>query len=75
MYNAPPSIARRIAYNVLLFLISLAVLYPALWVVKMALTPSQAFSMDPSPIPTTFSLDNFYMVITGDDPTPEVTKN
>ena len=65
MYSQPPSIARRIVYNVVLFLISIAVLYPALWVLKMALTPSQAFSMDPSPFPTTISFDNFYMVLTG----------
>ncbi len=74
MYSQKPSITQRIVYNLLLFFISLAVLYPALWVLKMALTPSQAFSMDPSPFPTTFSLENFYMVITGDDPsTPENT--
>ena len=74
MYSQKPSITKRIVYNLLLFFISLAVLYPALWVLKMALTPSQAFSMDPSPFPTTFSLENFYMVITGDDPsTPENT--
>jgi arabinogalactan oligomer / maltooligosaccharide transport system permease protein len=74
MYSQPPSITQRILYNLLLFFISLAVLYPALWVLKMALTPSQAFSMDPSPFPTTFSLENFYIVITGDDPsTPENT--
>jgi len=39
--------------------IALAVLYPVLWVLKMALTPSQAFSLDPSPIPADPSLANF----------------
>jgi arabinogalactan oligomer/maltooligosaccharide transport system permease protein len=36
-----------------------AVLYPVLWVIKMALTPSQAFALDPSPLPAEASLSNF----------------
>jgi arabinogalactan oligomer/maltooligosaccharide transport system permease protein len=36
-----------------------AVLYPVLWVIKMALTPSQAFSLDPSPLPADPGLSNF----------------
>jgi len=76
MYNQAPSLTKRICYNLLLVIICLAVLYPVLWVVKMALTPSQAFSMDASPFPSTISWNNFYMVITGDDPTsPEFTGN
>lgn len=39
------------------------VLWPVLWVLKMALSPSQAFSLDPSPIPTSFSLANFADVV------------
>ena len=54
----PPSLAKRIAFNLALVLICAAVLYPALWVLKMAVTPSQAFSMDPSPFPSTISFDN-----------------
>ncbi|MHB8417858.1 MAG: sugar ABC transporter permease [Myxococcales bacterium] len=36
-----------------------AALYPVLWVVKMALGPSQAFDQSPSPWPASFSLQNF----------------
>ena len=38
-------------------------LYPILWVVKIALTPSQGFSMDPIPIPTDVSMENFAAVV------------
>ncbi|MEC7985883.1 MAG: sugar ABC transporter permease [Myxococcota bacterium] len=63
MYQQPPSISRQILYQVILFSISIAVLYPVLWVVKMALTPGQAFSMDPWPFPSTVSLENFAAVV------------
>ncbi|MFT4621569.1 MAG: arabinogalactan oligomer/maltooligosaccharide transport system permease protein [Myxococcota bacterium] len=46
-----------------LLVFTLATLYPVLWVVKMALTPSQAFSMGASPIPTEVTLQNFADVI------------
>lgn len=39
-----------------------AVLYPVLWVVKMALSPSQGFAGGASPIPTTVTLENFVAV-------------
>jgi len=42
-----------------LTLFTFATLYPVLWVIKMALTPSQAFSLSANPLPTTVSLDNF----------------
>ena len=45
----------------------LIVLYPALGVIKMAFTPSQAFSIDINPIPTTLSWDNFWVLISGDN--------
>ena len=63
MYQQPPSMTRQIVYQVVLFLISIAVLYPVLWVIKMALTPGQAFSMDPWPFPTGVSFENFSAVI------------
>jgi len=44
-------------------LFTAAALYPVLWVVKMALTPGQAFVMGASPIPSTVSLDNFAHVV------------
>lgn len=71
-----PSLLQQIIYNGLLVCICFAVLYPALWVVKMALTPSQAFSMDLSPFPSTISMENFWIVLTGDNPlTPEFDGN
>ncbi|HUB08717.1 MAG TPA: sugar ABC transporter permease [Myxococcales bacterium] len=36
-----------------------AALYPVLWVVKMALGPSQAFDQSPNPWPSHWSLQNF----------------
>ncbi len=42
-------------------------LYPVLWVVKMALSPSQAFDASPSPIPTAVTLQNFADVVTASD--------
>jgi arabinogalactan oligomer/maltooligosaccharide transport system permease protein len=38
---------------------TIATLYPVLWVVKMALTPSQAFDASLNPIPSDVTLDNF----------------
>lgn len=40
------------------------VLYPVLWVVKMALSPSQGFAGGASPFPTRVTLDNFVSVAT-----------
>ena len=61
--NKEVSIGTQVFYQILLLGTSLVVLYPILWVVKMALTPSQAFSMDPWPIPNVVSFDNFWDVI------------
>ena len=58
-----PSVPVLLATHLVLVVTTLAVLYPVLWVFKMALTPSQAFSMDPMPIPTEVSLQNFREVI------------
>jgi len=46
-----------------LALFTMASLYPILWVIKMALAPSQGFAMGASPIPTAVSLQNFVDVI------------
>jgi arabinogalactan oligomer/maltooligosaccharide transport system permease protein len=56
-----PSQAQVVLTHLFLALFTMATLYPVLWVVKMALTPSQAFSLDPWPFPdpATMSLDNF----------------
>lgn len=51
-----------------LVLMSVVALYPVLWVVTMALTPGQGFSVGLIPIPTTVSLDNFAELVgTSDD--------
>ena len=63
-----PSILRSVVINAVLVVACLAALYPALWVLKMAVTPSQAFSMDPSLIPTELSLQNFRDVLCSVDP-------
>ena len=62
-----PSLPRQLLVHAGLILVSLATLYPVLWVLKMALTPSQAFSMDPSPIPDAVTLQNFVDVVTTRD--------
>lgn len=59
-----PSLLRQLLVHAVLVLISLATLYPVMWVLKMALMPSQAFSMDPSPIPDQVTLQNFVDVVT-----------
>jgi len=39
--------------------ITVATLYPVLWVVKMALTPEESFALSANPFPTTVTFDNF----------------
>jgi arabinogalactan oligomer/maltooligosaccharide transport system permease protein len=53
--------------NLALILMCAVTLYPVLWVVKMALSPSQGFAMSPSPIPTEITFDNFTHLITMND--------
>ncbi|MCK6503688.1 sugar ABC transporter permease [Myxococcota bacterium] len=62
-----PSLPRQLLVHAGLILASLVTLYPVLWVLKMALTPSQAFSMDPSPIPDAVTLQNFVDVVSTRD--------
>ncbi len=57
------SIWRLVATHLLLVVVTLAVLYPVLWVLDMALTPGQAFAMDPIPWPSNPSLEHFERVI------------
>jgi arabinogalactan oligomer / maltooligosaccharide transport system permease protein len=57
-----PGLLQQMAIHGLLILVSIAVLYPVLWVLGMALTDSQAFSMDPNPLPAEPTLDNFKAV-------------
>lgn len=58
-----PSILRRVTTHALLMVTCVVVLYPVLWVLKMALTPGQAFSLDPNPLPTVISFQNFWDVV------------
>jgi len=46
-----PSLWKRLALHAGLLAITFATLYPVLWVIKMALTPSQAFSLTANPLP------------------------
>jgi arabinogalactan oligomer/maltooligosaccharide transport system permease protein len=57
-----PGLLQQMAIHGVLILVSIAVLYPVLWVLGMALTDSQAFSMDPNPLPAEPTLDNFKTV-------------
>ena len=61
------SAIRVFAVHAALVGITLVVLYPVLWVLKMALEPSQGFSMGLSPIPTEVSLENFRDVVFAED--------
>lgn len=48
----------------LVLLVAVAVtLYPVLWVLRMALSPTQAFALSPNPWPTEISLRNFAEVL------------
>lgn len=55
------------ATHAVLVLACMAALYPVLWVVKMALTPGQAFSMSGNPLPTEVSFENFETIFTMSD--------
>ncbi len=58
-----PSLVKAILLNLLLIVICAVTLYPVLWVIKMALTPSQAFSLSLSPIPESVSSQNLMEVV------------
>lgn len=58
-----PSAARTAITHAFLCMFTLMVLYPVLWVVAMAFTPQQGFSMSLLPIPSDPTLDNFAHVI------------
>jgi arabinogalactan oligomer/maltooligosaccharide transport system permease protein len=60
-------LARTFAVHVTLIIAVVVTLYPVLWVLKMALSPSQGFSLSPSPLPTALTLQNFVDVVTTRD--------
>ena len=57
------NIAASVAGHLVLVAATIIALYPVLWVLKMALTPSQAFDSSPSPIPHDPTLANFAEVV------------
>lgn len=61
------SLWRQVAVQVALIIATLLTLYPVLWVLKMALSPSQGFALTPSPVPTELSLQNFRDVLWSHD--------
>jgi arabinogalactan oligomer / maltooligosaccharide transport system permease protein len=63
--RTPPLIQRLLVHGALLVII-MGTLYPVLWVLKMALTASQGFSLSALPIPwppSSITLDNFRYVL------------
>jgi len=66
-----PTPMRRIWHAILPHLIlvpaTIVTLYPVLWVIKMALSPSQSFDASPNPFPTEISFDNFATLLTERD--------
>lgn len=62
-----PSTATVVVTHAALVVVSMATLYPVLWVVKMALSPSQSFSMSGNPLPTEITFDNFAHLFTMGD--------
>lgn len=61
------SVKKAVLVNLALVAACALTLYPVLWVVKMALTPAQGFSLSASPIPVEASLVNFAGVVSTTD--------
>lgn len=64
-----PTFARVALTHLVLIVATVAVLYPVLWVLGMALTDSQAFSMHPNPFPANPTIGNFVAVMGTEDAT------
>lgn len=60
-------IIRQLVYNGILILACIAVLYPVLWVVKMALTPNEMAGLGDSTGSASWTLGNFEHVIFNQD--------
>ncbi|MBQ8035826.1 MAG: sugar ABC transporter permease [Proteobacteria bacterium] len=61
--NKKELLIKQIAYNLILILVCIAVLYPVIWVVKMALTPNEVAGIGGDSANIQFTLDNFRHVI------------
>ncbi|OIP40806.1 MAG: ABC transporter [Deltaproteobacteria bacterium CG2_30_63_29] len=58
---------RSVLTHGFLVIVSFVVIYPVLWVVKMALTPNELAGLSPSPIPEKVTLSNFEVVLSTTD--------
>jgi len=67
--NRNPSMWTLIWTHAVLVLAAIVVLYPVLWVLKLALTPAQSFAAGISPFPDTASFENFATVLGSTDKT------
>lgn len=63
LLSSPARLLRAALLNLVLAAATAVVLYPVLWVLKMALSPSQSFALTPNPWPTEVSLRNFREVL------------
>lgn len=61
--NEERSSGGRALKNLFLVAVTLATLYPVLWVFKMALSPAQGFDVSINPIPSQPTLENFRRVL------------
>lgn len=61
--NTPTTTTRQVLTHAFLITFTGVTLYPVLWVIAMALTPQQGFSMSLLPIPANPTLDNFAHVV------------
>lgn len=58
-----PSLGRVVGTHALLVLLTGVVLFPVLWVLKMALEPGQGMALSLNPFPTSISFENFEAVM------------
>ena len=58
--HKPP---RHIGTHIFLAVFTLATMFPVLWVIKMALRPSQTFATSLNPLPTEISIQNFADIV------------
>ncbi|ABF91343.1 putative sugar ABC transporter, permease protein [Myxococcus xanthus DK 1622] len=62
-----PSRMKMAAIHAGLTLLCMATLYPVLWVVKMALSPTDGLALTANPFPETVTLEHFRQVLSGTD--------
>lgn len=63
----PPSKLKMAAIHAGLMLLCMATLYPVLWVVKMALSPTDSLTLTVNPFPEAVTLEHFREVVLGTD--------